>query len=75
MKSRYGNLYYATDAFPGCENVEINGNILQSERAEAERRFVIGPVVDTTFWDQGRAGMDVDRGPCELNLLAKGFIC
>jgi len=68
-KSSYGNLYYATDAFPGCEKAEIGGDASQSERDEAERRFVIGPVVNRHFWDQGRNEMDIDRGPCGLNLL------
>ncbi|RMZ82324.1 hypothetical protein DV738_g1742, partial [Chaetothyriales sp. CBS 135597] len=61
--TRYGNLYYATDAFPGCEKAEIVSSASQSQREESEKRFVIGPVVDTHFWDQGRAAMDIDRGP------------
>ncbi|OAL34316.1 hypothetical protein AYO20_06369 [Fonsecaea nubica] len=61
--SSYGNLYFATDAFPGCEKAEIDGNALQSEREETAKRFVIGPVVDTQFWSQGRDAIDVDRGP------------
>ncbi|ETI26769.1 hypothetical protein G647_10214 [Cladophialophora carrionii CBS 160.54] len=61
--TRYGNLYYAADAFPGCEKAEIDGEALQSQRDETERRFAIGPVVDTNFWIHGRGGMKIDRGP------------
>ncbi|EXJ54218.1 hypothetical protein A1O7_09555 [Cladophialophora yegresii CBS 114405] len=63
--TRYGNLYYATDAFPGCEKAELAGDALQSQKDEIERRFVIGPVIDAPFWNYGRGGMEIDRGPCE----------
>ncbi|KAH0841198.1 phosphotransferase enzyme family protein [Fonsecaea pedrosoi] len=61
--SSYGNLYFATDAFPGCEKAEIDGNAMQWEREETSKRFVIGPVVDTQFWSQGRDAIDIDRSP------------
>jgi len=32
-----------------------------------EERFTIGPVVDTEFWNEKRASMTIDCGPCEFN--------
>ncbi|KAH3976280.1 hypothetical protein HBH52_118710 [Parastagonospora nodorum] len=61
--TRYGNLYFADNAFPGCEKAEIIGDLPQSLRNLAENRFVIGPVVDRGFWHRERALMDIDRGP------------
>ncbi|KAI9663120.1 MAG: Phosphotransferase enzyme [Bathelium mastoideum] len=63
--TRYGNLYFATDAFPGCEKAGIAGDYPQSLKKEVENRFVIGPVVDRDFWHRERASMDIDRGPWE----------
>ncbi|KAH6723680.1 kinase-like domain-containing protein [Leptodontidium sp. MPI-SDFR-AT-0119] len=61
--TRYGNLYFANDAFPGCEKAEIIGEVPQSLKKEVENRFVIGPVVDRGFWHRERASMGIDRGP------------
>ncbi|CAD6448374.1 ea77e627-0550-48d3-b66d-8400f355dfdf [Sclerotinia trifoliorum] len=61
--TKYGNIYFANDSFPGCEAAEIVGDVpTELKRAVAER-FVIGPVVDRDFWDRRRASMDIDRGP------------
>ena len=61
----YGSLYYATDAFHGCEKAQVYGDVEKSQKEEIERRFVIGPVFHTGFWEKSRSEMDVDRGPCE----------
>ncbi|UPX16985.1 uncharacterized protein EKO05_0007364 [Ascochyta rabiei] len=61
--TRYGNLYFADDAFPGCEKAEVVGSLSQLLKDMAETRFVIGPVVDRGFWHRERAAMDLDRGP------------
>ncbi|KAH6638995.1 kinase-like domain-containing protein [Boeremia exigua] len=61
--TRYGSLYFASDAFPGCEKLEIVGDLPQSLRNVMKNRFVIGPVVDRDFWHRERASMDIDRGP------------
>ncbi|KAF1961603.1 hypothetical protein CC80DRAFT_400961 [Byssothecium circinans] len=61
--TRYGNLYFAKDAFLGCEKAQVVGEIPQSLKEEVENRFVIGPVVDRGFWHRERAVMDIDRGP------------
>ncbi|KAF1840944.1 uncharacterized protein K460DRAFT_347404 [Cucurbitaria berberidis CBS 394.84] len=61
--TRYGNLYFAKDAFPGCEKAELVGDVPQSLRKLVADRFVIGPVVDRGFWHRERASMSIDRGP------------
>lgn len=63
--SRYSNLYFSEDAFPGCEEAEVEGCISQSVRAGIEKRYVIRPVVERHFWTGERASMEIDRGPCE----------
>jgi hypothetical protein len=62
---RYGKLYFANDAFLGCEKAEIIGDVRPSLRNVVEDRFVIGPVVDPDFWHRQRASMRIDRGPCK----------
>jgi len=59
---RYGNLYFASDAFTGCERAKVSNQIPGKD--EIEDRFVIGPVIDEAFWNKERATMDIDRGPC-----------
>lgn len=61
--NRYGNLYFSNNWFPGCIKAEIAGNIEDSVKDEVSRRFVIGPVVKQSFWDQERVLMEIDRGP------------
>lgn len=51
--------------FPGCEAAEITGDFSEEIKEEVRKRFVIGPVVDRSFWDGERATMDINRGPCE----------
>ncbi|KAL9097474.1 MAG: hypothetical protein Q9165_000370 [Trypethelium subeluteriae] len=63
--TRYGSLYFASDAFPGCEKAGVIGNLPYSLKKEVENRFLIGPVVDREFWHRERASMDIDRGPWE----------
>ncbi|KKY20022.1 putative phosphotransferase enzyme family protein [Phaeomoniella chlamydospora] len=61
--SRYGNLFFAKNAFEGCEKVDVSGNLPESRRLDASNRFVIGPVVDRDFWNEERSIMKIDRGP------------
>ncbi|GAB7355411.1 hypothetical protein MBLNU459_g5928t1 [Dothideomycetes sp. NU459] len=57
----YGNLYYAADAFPGCQPAILANNM--SRKEEMQNGYVIGPVVDRDFWKQDRATMKISRGP------------
>ncbi|KAL2076086.1 hypothetical protein VTL71DRAFT_1029 [Oculimacula yallundae] len=61
--TRYGNIYFASDAFPGCEPAKVVGDISAQLKEDVEKRFSIGPVVDRDFWDGKRASMAIDRGP------------
>ncbi|CZR51218.1 probable FMP29 Found in Mitochondrial Proteome [Phialocephala subalpina] len=63
--TRYGNIYFAGDGFPGCEAAKVVGDIPAELKTGVEERFVIGPVVDRDFWHGERASMDIDRGPWE----------
>ncbi|KAH6690267.1 kinase-like domain-containing protein [Leptodontidium sp. MPI-SDFR-AT-0119] len=63
--TRYGNIYFASDAFPGCEAAKVVGDISAELKGVVEKRFVIGPVVDRDFWNGKRASMAIDRGPWE----------
>ncbi|KAK2882676.1 hypothetical protein FQN49_000108 [Arthroderma sp. PD_2] len=69
--TRYGYLYFAEDAFPGCEKAQITGNVSESQKEITRDRFVIGPVACNDFWEQERASMNIDRGPwrCPQNYL------
>ncbi|KAH7370626.1 kinase-like domain-containing protein [Rhexocercosporidium sp. MPI-PUGE-AT-0058] len=63
--TRYGNIYFASDAFPGCEAAKVVGDISAEVKGDVEKRFTIGPVVDRDFWNGERASMAIDRGPWE----------
>ncbi|PVH75331.1 hypothetical protein DL98DRAFT_551674 [Cadophora sp. DSE1049] len=61
--SRYGNIYFAKDSFPGCEKAEVSGDISEELKKEAEERFTIGPVVAHVFWRRDQTSMPMERGP------------
>ncbi|KAH7381813.1 kinase-like domain-containing protein [Cadophora sp. MPI-SDFR-AT-0126] len=61
--TRYGNIYFSSDAFPGCEAAKVVGDISAELKGVVEKRFIIGPVVDRDFWNGKRASMAIDRGP------------
>ncbi|KAH9879801.1 hypothetical protein J1614_001825 [Plenodomus biglobosus] len=63
MNFRYGNLYFKSDAYPGCEKAQVRGDSPLLTKRNVEERFVIDPVVDREFWHRERASMDIDRGP------------
>ncbi|KAK0109425.1 Phosphotransferase enzyme [Cadophora gregata] len=60
--TRYGSIYFASDAFPGCEPANVVGDIPADMKEIVQRRFVIGPVVDRDYWNGERAFMAIDRG-------------
>ncbi|KAH9205444.1 kinase-like domain-containing protein [Leptodontidium sp. 2 PMI_412] len=62
--SRYGNIYFAKDSFPGCEKIEVSGDISDTLKKEVEERFTIGPVVEHVFWRRDQTSMPMERGPC-----------
>ncbi|KAE9365715.1 phosphotransferase enzyme family protein [Stipitochalara longipes BDJ] len=63
--TRYGNIYFAGDVFPGCEAAKVVGDIPAELKIVVEERFAIGPLVDRDFWHGKRATMATDRGPWE----------
>ncbi|KAG4433485.1 hypothetical protein IFR05_011023 [Cadophora sp. M221] len=77
--SRYGNIYFAKDSFPGCEKAEVSGDISEELKKEAEERFTIGPVVEHVFWRRDPKSMQMERGPWKtaddyLNALANNQV-
>lgn len=66
---RYGNIYFTSDAFPGCEAAEIVGGIPPELKKYAKEHYTIGPVVHRDFWNGERASMVIDRGPCKYTFL------
>ncbi|KAI9051775.1 hypothetical protein LZ554_004042 [Drepanopeziza brunnea f. sp. 'monogermtubi'] len=61
--TQYGNIYFASDAFPGCEAAEVIGDLPPELKVAIEERFVIGPVVARGFYKGERASMAIERGP------------
>ncbi|RDW70457.1 aminoglycoside phosphotransferase family protein [Aspergillus mulundensis] len=52
------------DATPRSSPAVVHGERISGEdRTKIAERFSIGPNVDTDFWCNERAGMDIDRGP------------
>lgn len=62
--ARHGNIYFAKDSFPGCEKIEVSGDISDTLKKEVEERFTIGPVVEHVFWRRDQTSMPMERGPC-----------
>jgi len=65
MKS--GCIYFKDDIPENMssENAIITSMSLQSSVLE---RFKLGPLVSSGLWRGDRAGMDMDRGPCEISI-------
>ena len=57
----YGGLYY-----PGDVREAAIPMTHQESNERAEGRFVIGPTNSRKYFDDGRATLLLDRGPCEL---------
>jgi hypothetical protein len=60
----HGSLYFADDAFHGCTAAEITGGIDLDLKAYVESRFVVGPIAEKSFNDNGSRLDGVDCGPC-----------
>ena len=69
----FGSLYYTKDLeHPARKDVlYTNSSGLPTVNAQ----FSIGPTTDRKFFDEDRANVDFDRGPCESSkLLTKPII-
>jgi hypothetical protein len=60
----HGSLYFAADAFHGCTAAEITGDIDLDLKAYVESRFVVGPIAEKSFNDNGSQSDGVNHGPC-----------
>ena len=61
---RHGAIFYAED-MPNCAPAEIRGEVSLAVKEDVRRRFVVGPTVEREFWEDERAQMALDRGPCK----------
>lgn len=62
--TKFGGLYYKQD-LPQSESstplyIDANGSPVHSAE------FEIGPTNDHSFFDFGKGGLDIDRGPCMI---------
>lgn len=66
---RFGALYYAKDLdeTTGNEPLYVNENGVDV----INERFAIGPSTGHEWIDNGRATIDLDRGPCKISVFAK----
>ncbi|KXS93792.1 hypothetical protein AC579_10484 [Pseudocercospora musae] len=61
--SQYGNIYFSANRFADCKNIQLLGSISPVLKAQAEENYVIGPVVEHSFWDGERKQIHGVRGP------------
>ncbi|RMZ72435.1 phosphotransferase enzyme family [Pyrenophora seminiperda CCB06] len=57
--SHYGGLYYAKDIPSSCEA----SHYVQDGVVVKDSEFVVGPATGRDWYDAGRAGLDIERGP------------
>ena len=62
---RYGALYFKDHAPEGCVTAEVVSDVPESVKDDVKARFVIGPLVNEAFWQDERAHMRIERGPCK----------
>jgi hypothetical protein len=65
----HGSLYFAADAFHGCTAAKITGDIDSNLKAYVESHFVVGPIAEKSFNDNGTQLDGVDCGPCAYSNL------
>jgi len=59
-------LYFKEDAPPGAIAAEISGEVSREVKERVKRDFVVGPMVEKSFWAGERRDMTgIDRGPCK----------
>lgn len=60
-----GSLYFAADAFPGCTVAKVTGATTSELNNHVESNFVIDPVAEQAFNEDGPHPDEIDCGPCE----------
>jgi hypothetical protein len=60
----HGSLYFAADAFQGRTTAKVIGDVDTDLKAYVERRFVIGPIAEKSFNENGLQSDGINRGPC-----------
>ncbi|PNS16412.1 Altered inheritance of mitochondria protein 9, mitochondrial [Sphaceloma murrayae] len=48
----YGNIYFAADRVPGSRPAVVQGGLSPETKAEIRQRYAIGPVVESSFWEE-----------------------
>lgn len=62
-----GSLYYAESLDNGVSSIPVKRGPL--ETTSRSKKFVIGPINDQRFFEEGRGDIDCDRGPCTFTAL------
>ena len=57
------NIYFSDESFPGCQKAALQGPIPQHLKTKAEDRYVVGPIVESSFWDGQRRDWLDFQGP------------
>ena len=68
----YGSLYFAKDLPERFRSPPLS--VDAAGTTVKHSRFAIGPTVSRMFFDDGRAAVDVDRGPCMVELRTHNVI-
>lgn len=66
----YGSLYYSKD-LPGSPDKADALYEKEDGSAVVDERFAIGPSNAREFFDDGRGGVEGDRGPCKFSRLQR----
>lgn len=61
--SHYGSLYYAGDVQPA-----VGSYYVKDGKPVKDSEFAIGPTTGRDWFDGGRSILDIERGPCMLEL-------
>ena len=64
--SSYGSLYFTKDLPEPLRSAPLP--VDEAGTTVKHSRFAIGPTVSRMFFDDGRAAVDVDRGPCMVKI-------
>ncbi|KAI4120213.1 MAG: hypothetical protein LQ338_007177 [Usnochroma carphineum] len=69
--SGIGSLYYAESLEDGVSSISVGEGTLKA--ASSSKNFVLGPITDERFFEEGRGEVACGRGPCTLVILGLIF--
>ena len=63
--SHIGSLYFKEDVSEELQSLPLFSENKDAHVAQFSERYHIGPIIDRQWWRGERAGLDLDRGPCQ----------